>query len=349
MKETITIDGRYGEGGGQILRTALTLSALFSVPLRMHHIRGNRRRPGLRQQHLTAVQALQRITGAEVSGAAVGSSELVFEPGAVRGGHYSFHIGTAGSTSLVLQTIIPVLLFAKTPSQVHLTGGTHVPWSPSFHYLQDVFVPALKTMGGSVSLEIEKWGWCPKGGGAVLCSIDTTQGLCAIHRADRGRLDLLHILSAVSNLPLSIAERQRDRALKRIRHLGLPLSVRIEQAPSSGQGTTLFLAAWFERSRAGFTSLGVRGKRAEAVADNACDELFQFLDSSCVVDKHLADQLVLYMALAGGRSTVITEGITEHLKTNIWVIEQFAPVAFGTNTDTGEIEVTGVGFQRGTP
>jgi RNA 3'-terminal phosphate cyclase (ATP) len=349
MKKVITIDGRYGEGGGQILRTALTLSALFSVPLRMHHIRGNRKRPGLRQQHLTAVQALQRITGAEVSGAAISAAELVFEPGAVRGGHYSFHIGTAGSTTLVLQTIIPVLLFAKTPSQVHLTGGTHVPWSPSFHYLQAIFVPALRTMGVSVSLEIEKWGWYPKGGGAVLCSIDTTQGLCSIYRTDRGRLDHLHILSAVSNLPLSIAERQRDRALERVRHLGLPPSLRIEEAPSHGQGTVLFLAACFEGSRAGFASLGRRGKRAEAVADDACDELFRFLGSSGVVDKHLADQLVLYMALAKGRSTMITEGVTEHLKTNVWVIEQFAPVAFGTDTHTGEIQVTGIGFQRSTP
>ena len=349
MKETITIDGRYGEGGGQILRTALTLSALFSVPLRMHHIRGNRKRPGLRQQHLTAVQALQRITGAEVKGAAVSSPELVFEPGAVRGGHYSFHIRTAGSTTLVLQTIIPVLLFAETTSQVHLAGGTHVPWSPSFHYLQTVFVPALKTMGGSVSLEIEKWGWYPKGGGAVRCSIDTTQGLCAIHLTDRCRLDRLHILSAVSNLPLSIAERQRDRALERIRHLGLPPFVQIEEAPSPGQGTALFLTACFEGSRAGFASLGRRGKRAEAVADDACDELFRFLDPNGVIDQHLADQLVLYMALARGRSTVITEGVTDHLKTNIWVIEQFAPVTFATDTDTGKIQVTGVGFQRSIP
>ena len=346
MKNTITIDGRYGEGGGQILRSALTLSALFSVPLRIHHIRGNRKRPGLRRQHLTAVHALQRITGAVVKGAAVGSPELVFQPGPVRGGHYSFHIGTAGSTTLVLQTIIPVLLFAETPSQVHLTGGTHVPWSPSFHYLEAVFVPALKAMGGSVCLEIETWGWYPKGGGSVRCTIDTTQGLCAIQRTDRGRLDSLHILSAVSNLPLSIAERQRDRALQRIRHLGLRPFVQVEQAPSPGQGTVLFLAAQFEGGRAGFASLGRRGKQAEAVADDACNELFRFLDSSGAVDKHLADQLALYMALAKGHSTMITEGVTDHLRTNTWVIEQFAPVAFGTDTDTGEIEVVGVGFQR---
>jgi len=346
MKETITIDGRYGEGGGQILRTALTLSALFSVPLRIHHIRGNRKRSGLRQQHLTAVQALQRITAAEVQGAAMSSPELVFQPKAIRGGHYSFHIGTAGSTALVLQTIIPVLLFAETPSQVHLTGGTHVPWSPSFHYLQAVFVPELKAMGGSVCLEIEKWGWYPKGGGSIRCAIDTTQGLCSIQRTDRGRLDRLHILSAVSNLPLSIAERQRDRALERVRHLGLQPFAEVEQASSPSQGTALFLAAEFEGSKAGFASLGRKGKRAEAVADDACDELFRFLGSGSVVDQHLADQLVLYMALAKGRSTIITEGVTEHLKTNVWVIEQFAPVAFGTNTDTGEIEVTGFGFQR---
>jgi RNA 3'-terminal phosphate cyclase (ATP) len=349
MKKTVTIDGRYGEGGGQILRTALALSALFSVPLHIHHIRGNRKRPGLRQQHLTAVLALQRITGTEVHGAAVNSTELVFEPGEVKGGDYSFHIGTAGSTTLVLQTIIPVLLFAETPSHVHLVGGTHVPWSPSFHYLQTVFVPALKTMGGSVFLEIEKWGWYPKGGGAIRCTIDTTQGLCPIHLIDRGRLDRLHILSAVSNLPLSIAERQRDRALERTRHLGLLPFARIEQAPSPGQGTVLFLGAQFEGSRAGFTSLGARGKRAEAVADDTCDDLSRFLDSGGVVDRHLADQLALYMALAKGRSTMITEAVTDHLKTSIWVIEQFVPIAFDTDTDTGEIGVTGVGFQRGTP
>ena len=343
--KAVTIDGRYGEGGGQILRTALTLSALFAVPLHIHHIRGNRKKPGLRPQHLTAAQALAKITGARVEGVTVGSCELVFEPGTITGGNYYFQIGTAGSTGLALQAIIPVLLFGKTPSQIKVTGGTHVPWSPSFHYLEAIFAPTLKKMGGAVSFEIEQWGWYPKGGGSVISKIDNTQGLTAIHLSDRGKLFDFHILSAVSNLPLSIAERQRDHTLGRIDHLGLSPCIRIEDAPSRGQGTVLFLAAQFEGSTGGFTSLGRKGKRAEAVADDACNEFLSFLDSKGVIDVHLADQLVLYMALARGRSTLVTETITDHLLTNVWVIEQFAPVTFNVDKKSGKIAVNGMGFQ----
>jgi RNA 3'-terminal phosphate cyclase (ATP) len=343
--KAVTIDGRHGEGGGQILRTALTLSALFAVPLHIHHIRGSRKKPGLRPQHLTAVQALARITGARVEGATVGSCKLVFEPGTIKGGNHSFQIGTAGSTGLALQTIIPVLLFGKTSSQIHISGGTHVPWSPSFHYLEAVFAPTLKKMGGAVSFEIEQWGWYPKGGGSVISKIGSTQDLTALHLSDRGKLLDLHILSAVSNLPLSIAERQRDHALKRINHLGLSPYIQIEDAPSRGQGTVLFLAAQFEGSTGGFTSLGRKGKSAEAVADDACNEFLNFLDSKAVIDVHLADQLVLYMALARGPSTLITQTITDHLLTNVWVIEQFAPVKFNVDQKMGKIAVNGMGFQ----
>jgi RNA 3'-terminal phosphate cyclase (ATP) len=342
--KTVTIDGRYGEGGGQILRTALTLSALFAVPLHIHHIRGNRKKPGLRPQHLTAVQALARITGARVTGAGVDSCELVFEPGIITGGNYSFQIGTAGSTGLALQAIIPVLLFGKTPSRIQVTGGTHVSWSPSFHYLEAIFAPTLKKMGGTLSFEIERWGWYPRGGGSVICNIDNTHGLTAIHLSHRGKLFDLHILSAVSNLPLSIAERQRDQALKRVERLGLSPCIQTVDAPSPGQGTILFLAAQFEGSAGGFTSLGARGKRAEAVADDACNEFLAFLDSKGVIDVHLADQLILYMALARGHSTLITETITDHLLTNVWVIEQFAPVKFNVDQTTGKIAVNGMGF-----
>jgi len=341
-KEKVIIDGRHGEGGGQILRTALTLSAIFKVPIHINHIRGNRKRPGLKAQHLTAVNALKTITGARVEGARVDSRELVFEPGEIKGGNYTFLIGTAGSTGLALQTVIPVLLFGNTPSEIQITGGTHVPWSPSFHYLQAVFLPTLKKMGAEVSLEIGRWGWYPKGGGIVRALVRNRRGLKAINLSNRGKLLDLHLLSAVSNLPLSIAERQRDQALKRIEYLGIRPTVAIQTASSAGQGTVLFLTAEFEGSVGGFTSLGRKGKRAEAVADDACNELIKFLDSKGVVDIHLADQLVLYMALATGRSTLITERITDHLLTNIWVIEQFIPLKFHVE-ETGRVEVNGIG------
>ncbi|NVM26986.1 MAG: RNA 3'-phosphate cyclase, partial [Desulfobacterales bacterium] len=334
QRNEVIIDGRYGEGGGQILRTALTLSAIFKVPVHINHIRGNRKKPGLKPQHLTAVNALTAITGARVEGAEVDSRELVFEPEEIRGGDYSFHIGTAGSTGLAIQTMIPALLFGKIPSQIQITGGTHVPWSPSFHYLKAVFLPALRKMGGEVSLEIDRWGWYPKGGGMVRAFIRNRQGLKAVNLTNRGKLLDLHLLSAVSNLPLRIAERQRDQVLKRIEYLGLRPTVSIENAPSPGQGTVLFLTAQFEGSVGGFTSLGRKGKRAEEVADDACNEFIKFLDSKGIVDIHLADQLVLYMALARGRSTLITERITDHLLTNIWVIEQFLPLRFDVEEET---------------
>jgi RNA 3'-terminal phosphate cyclase (ATP) len=340
----VKIDGRYGEGGGQILRTALTLSALLNLPVRIDNIRGNRNKPGLRPQHLAAVNALATITRARVDGAEVDSTELLFEPKGVRGGNYSFHIGTAGSTGLVLQTLIPVLLFANTCSHVQISGGTHVPWSPPFHYLQSVFLPALKSMGGQADLELLTWGWYPKGGGVVRASVCPARHLKAIRYLHRGNLTDIHALSAASNLPLHIAERQREQALKRLAYLGIMPNARIEDPPSPGQGTALFLAVQFEGSTAGFTSLGKRGKRAEAVADDACDLFIAFLDGGGVIDRHLADQLVLYMALADGYSTFIAESITEHLLTNIWVVEQFLQVTFTVEERTGKIGVHGSGF-----
>ena len=344
LPKNIQIDGRHGEGGGQILRTALTLSSIFRIPLHIHHIRGNRKKPGLRPQHLAAIHSLAIITKAKVHGATIDSHELIFEPREIHGGNYSFHIGTAGSTSLVLQAIIPVLLAGKIPSKITITGGTHVPWSPSFHYLKNLFLPVLQTIGENVTVAIDTWGWHPKGGGTIHAVIKNTEDLAPIRLFNRGKLLHLHILSAVSNLPPSIAERQRDQSIKRLGYIGLIPTTDIQNAPSLGQGTVLFLHAQCEGGGGGFTSLGKKGKRAEKVANEACDECISFLHSRGVIDSYLADQLVLYMALARGHSIVIPERITEHLLTNIWVIQQFLPVSFDIEKKTGKIEVDGIGL-----
>ncbi len=338
------IDGSYGEGGGQILRTALALATILRQPVEIQNIRAGRKKPGLRPQHLVAVKALSLITTACTRGVEQGSMQLYFEPRQLKGGTYAFDVGTAGATTLVLQAIIPGLLFAKEPSYVNVAGGTHVPWSPCFHYLRDVFAPAVSEMGGCLSLEITRWGWYPKGGGRVSASILPVKALCAIERTQRGTPEDVELLSAVSNLPMSIAERQRDQALKRFAGQGYPApKVVLLQAPSPGAGTLVFIRADLGKTMVGFSSLGARGKPAEKVADEACSAFFDFLASGAAIDPHLADQLVLYMALAKGYSSLVVGTITEHLLTNMWVIEQFFPVKFHVDKRVGRIGVEGVG------
>ncbi|MBW1740464.1 MAG: RNA 3'-phosphate cyclase [Deltaproteobacteria bacterium] len=342
---TLKIDGSHGEGGGQILRTALSLAAIRQQPVEIHNIRSGRKKPGLRPQHLMAVKAMALITAANVKGAELGSMRLYFEPRQITPGSYSLDIGTAGSTSLVLQTMIPALLIAKKASRVDIIGGTHVPWSPCFHYLQGVFVPALQEMGGALRLEMKRWGWYPKGGGKVIAFISPVPEFCAVGRTWRGKLEDTYVLSAVSNLPMSIAERQRDQVLKRFRDHGYKVPrIELLKGPSPGTGTVVFVRARFEKGTAGFTSLGKKGKPAEQVADDACLDFFEFMASGAVVDDHLADQLVLYMALSKGHSSLTAGRITKHLMTNMWVIEQFLPTKFEVDEETGRVSVEGVGF-----
>ncbi len=343
---SIQIDGSFGEGGGQILRTALALAAILKRPVHIKNIRGGRKKPGLSPQHLAAVRALAQITSARVEGDEPGSRLLHFEPRQLQPGEYSLDVGTAGSTSLVLQALIPGLLFSGGPSQVTVTGGTHVAWSPCFHYLKHVFGPAVRDMGADARFEIERWGWYPKGGGKVGVSISPVERLAALDRTLRGGLQDIRVLSAVSNLPTSIGKRQQDQALKRLAKKGHNVGqVQLVEAPSLSAGTAVFIVAEFENAVAGFTSLGKRGKPAERVADEACSSFFKFMAAEAGVDDHLADQLVLYMALAEGSSSFVAESITEHLLTNIWVIEQFLPVTFNVDKKTRNVSVQGVGFR----
>jgi RNA 3'-terminal phosphate cyclase (ATP) len=324
------IDGSYGEGGGQILRTSLSLSMVTGQPFEILDIRKGRKKPGLQPQHLTCVRAAKQIASAEVRGDELGSTSLTFQPHSVKAGQYHFNVaeerGSAGSSSLVLQAILLPLSFGKEESKVTIEGGTHVAWSPPFHYMNQVFSPLLSPLGFSFSFHIEKWGWYPKGGGVIQVTIapyKKQQKCLELH--ERGALKEIQGLSVVSHLPLSIAERQRKEAGKILSSRNLKVNMQLEEAPSLGAGTFLFLHTMFENSAAGFSALGKRGKRAEEVGREAAQELLLFLDSGAALDPHSADQLIPYLASIGGKHVFSTSFITQHLLTNIWVVRKFFP------------------------
>ncbi len=331
----IEIDGSYGEGGGQILRTALAFSAILKIPIRVRNIRASRKSPGLGNQHLTAVNALARISGAAVEGNKIGSQTLTFIPQETHPGNYEFSIGTAGSITLLLQAIFPPLCVTRGDSTLTLTGGTHVPWSPPFHYFSQVFLTTLKPMGISAVATIEKWGFYPKGGGQVRLKISPVDRLKPISLVKRGLLKKISGISAIANLPAHVAERQRGQAMKRIRReLNFDPEIAIlSGAPTVGQGSFLFLLAEYEGIVAGFSSLGARGKLAEKVADEAVDYLREYAESDGCVDSHLADQLVPFMALAKENSSFTTTQMTEHLFTNLWVVGHFIERKIQTRGD----------------
>lgn len=342
----ILIDGSFGEGGGQILRTSLALSCVSGKPFEIINIRKSRPRPGLQPQHLTAVQAAAKISSATVEGADLSSTKIRFHPGKIRGGEYCFSVseikGSAGSTSLVLQSVLLPLFFANQESAIALIGGTHVPWSPTFHYLRHVFLPALSRMNLTAEMLIEKWGWYPLGGGSVTAKITPAQKVSAITMTERGMLKSVKGTSTVSNLPMEIAVRQRSRALAVLSRRGIEASIETFSAPSIGKGTHLFLLAESEKSVAAFDSLGAIGKRAETVSDEATGALLEYLNAAAAVDPYLADQLISYCSLAGGISKFTTSRITRHLLTNAWIVKQFLDVDIvvkGKEGEPGSIQI----------
>jgi len=323
--DRVVIDGSYGEGGGQILRTALALSVIFKKPLTLHRIRAKRRNPGLGHQHLMAVNALAQVSGAKVEGNAIGSQTLTFIPGEVCPGNFEFRIGTAGSVTLLLQALLLPLCLSPKGSRLVLEGGTHVPWSPPFQYLSDVLFPTLHSMGIPVEGKIDQWGWYPKGGGIIQVEIGPSLSLTPISLLERGSVRSIRGFSAASLLRKDVKERQRDEALRGIyKEMKMEAEIRIlPDIPSRGPGSFLFLMAECDGAVAGFSSLGERGKQAEEVAREAVDALKDYLEAVGCIDPHLADQLAPIMALAKGKSSFTTTRITEHLLTNLWVVQHF--------------------------
>ena len=342
--DILEIDGNYGEGGGQILRSGLSLSAILQRPIRINSIRAGRKKPGLAPQHLTCVNAVAAITNAEVIGGELGSQTLTFHPQEIRGGNYTFDVAdirpSAGALSLVFQSVALPLSYAKTPSTVTLRGGTHVPWSPTVHYLREIFIPMAAKFGFEGSIRLTRWGWYPKGGGEAIATVQPTTDWRGAQLGHRGKLQAISGISAASNLPEHILNRQHNQIQKRLAWLDSPVNVERVEGESIGQGTLVFLKAEFENVHAGFSALGARGKRAERVADEACQSLADMLASNAAIDPYLADQIILPMALAKGESRFTTSQITRHLTTNIWLIQQFLPVEFevnGTENKPGEI------------
>ncbi|HVL38796.1 MAG TPA: RNA 3'-terminal phosphate cyclase [Fimbriimonadaceae bacterium] len=319
----IKIDGSYGEGGGQIVRTSVALAAITGQACEIVNVRARRSKPGLQPQHLAAVKAAAEISDATVRGGAVGSLFLAFEPTKrAKGGRYVFDIGTAGSATLVAQTVLVPLALSSAPSEVLIHGGTYNPHAPSFEFFEQVYLPALAGMGVRAKALSERAGYYPKGGGEIRLEIEPCSDLQPIHLPVRGPLQSLRATIVTSELPDEVADRGSSTIAS-----SLPRAVlEVRRKPALGAGASVHLTGVYERAAVGFTALGERGKRMERVAEDAIQLYQSFEASAGAVDEHLADQLVLPAALACGPSLWTTAHATEHLRSVLWLVSQFLPV-----------------------
>jgi RNA 3'-phosphate cyclase len=330
---TISIDGSFGSGGGQILRTSVGLSALTGMPCRIENIRSGRPKPGLRAQHLSGIKAVAELCGAELEGAEIGSTEISFRPGSIRPGSLDIDVGTAGSVTLVLQALMIPAIRSPGPVEFRITGGTHVAWSPTTGYFRHVFSGFMKKMGIEISSETLCYGYYPKGGGGIKATVRPVKELKPILLEKREGSQTTEAWSNASRqlIKPSVGERQVDGA-------GRVLKIdkrSIKYVPSASVGSSVTIAASFDNCFLGASALGERGKPAESVGEEAGRELKKALDTKATVDRHMADQIIPYMAMASGESRIVAPEITDHTKTNIWVTEKFLKTKFQTSGLSG--------------
>jgi RNA 3'-terminal phosphate cyclase (ATP) len=351
MTARLAIDGSHGEGGGQILRSAVKFSAMLGRPIRIENIRAGRKKPGLAAQHITSIRAAGAICGAIVEGDDLGSSTLSFTPGhPVRPGGYEFDVaaaregGSAGSACLVVQTVLLPLAMVEGESRMTVHGGTHMAWSPPFEYLRNVWLPALRKLGLDADLELRRSGWFPIGQGCIEARImGRPRMLTATDLKDRGQLSEITGQAVAANLPAHIPQRMADRASALLADIGVPVRVEPKRLRAACAGAGIFLAAHYDNVSCGFSALGERGKSSETVAEEAVALLTSHIRSGAALDVHLGDQILVPLAMAAGPSEFSVQEASLHLETNAWLIEQFdmASVAISRAEDgTALVTVT---------
>lgn len=350
MPVTLELDGSYGEGGGQLLRSAVALSCLTGRAIRIFNIRGKRPKPGLQPQHMTALKAAAEVSGALVQGLSIGSTEVYFEPREVLGGNYQFDIKTAGSVTLVMQTLLPILSFAKRPSEVMIIGGTDVPWSPTVDYFKYVALEAFRRMSLDSNVELLRRGHYPRGGGRVVLRVRPARSLSPIIAVKRGRVRAIRGISHCTSLPAHVASRQASAALRILKDTGVE-DIRIAEERGDGEGPGSGIALWAEVEdgpNIGADALGSRERRAEEVGREAAERLLKELKTGMAVDRHLGDMLIMYMAIAMGRSEIGVTELTMHTETMIWLTEKFLGLTWSVEKGSGgtaTVRVEGAGIR----
>jgi RNA 3'-terminal phosphate cyclase (ATP) len=332
MKNRIELDGATGEGGGQIVRTALALSMVTGQPIAIERIRAKRSKPGLMRQHLTCVQAAVAVCGAKVEGAELGSQTLVFEPGQVRAGDYRFQVGTAGSCTLVLQTVLPALMRCAQPSRVGLSGGTHNPMAPPFHFLERSFAPLLRRLGVGLDLALQRLGFYPSGGGEMVATVQpSAAGLQPFDLTERGPRQETYAECLTPGLPSAVAVRELVALERALGWSGEQLRTPAVQR-NEGPGNALMATLAYAHVSEVITGFGEKGVSAEQVAAAVVQDVRAYEASEGALGPHLADQWMLPLALAAsarpGEAAFTCTEMTEHATTNIGVIERFLPVKF---------------------
>lgn len=321
----IEIDGSQGEGGGQIVRTSVALALCTGSAIKLHNIRAHRRNPGLRAQHIAAVRAAAAICGAHVTGATIAAHELSFEPGPVRAGHYDIDVGTAGSTLLVFETILPPLSLCSGPSEVVLRGGTHNPRAPTFEFVRDAYLPLLERLGFKAQITLERHGFFPRGGGVVRAHVEPFHRGTPLELRERGAVRACTAHALLSGLPAHIGQREIGVLRER---LGLSeSSCAIEAVTSHGAGNTLHVRIDCAHITTLFAGFGMRGVPAETVATDVASDVERYLNANVALDSHLADQVLLPLALAAG-GCFSTLQPSAHTQTNAAVIRNFLPLNY---------------------